>query len=40
LAEFDYRYNERAALGIDDAERMAKSIPGIVGKRLYYKTPS
>ncbi len=40
LAEFDYRYNERAALGVDDAERMAKSIPGIVGKRLYYKTPS
>jgi len=40
LAEFDYRYNERVALGVDDAERMAKSIPGIVGKRLYYKTPS
>jgi transposase-like protein len=40
LAEFDYRYNERAALGVGDAERMAKSIPGIVGKRLYYKTPS
>jgi hypothetical protein len=40
LAEFDYRYNERAALGVGDAERMAKSIHGIVGKRLYYKTPS
>jgi transposase-like protein len=40
LAEFDYRYNERAALGVGDAERMEKSIPGIVGKRLYYKTPS
>jgi hypothetical protein len=40
LAEFDYRYNERSALGVNDAERMSKSIPGIVGKRLYYKTPA
>ncbi len=40
LAEFDYRYNERSALGVGDAERMSKSIPGIVGKRLYYKTPA
>jgi transposase-like protein len=39
LAEFDYRYNERMALGIGDAERMAKSIPGIVGKRLTYRRP-
>jgi len=37
LAEFDFRYNEREALGVDDAERMAKSIPGIVGKRLTYR---
>jgi transposase-like protein len=36
LAEFDFRYNERSALGIEDAERMAKSIRGIVGKRLTY----
>jgi transposase-like protein len=34
LAEFDYRYNERIALGVNDRERMAKSIKGIVGKRL------
>lgn len=40
LAEYDYRYNERSALGVNDAERMSKSIPGIVGKRLYYKTPA
>ena len=39
LAEFDYRYNERIALGVGDAERMAKSIPGIVGKRLTYRRP-
>jgi transposase-like protein len=39
LAEFDYRYNERIALGVGDSERMAKSIPGIVGKRLTYRRP-
>jgi transposase-like protein len=37
LAEFDYRYNERAALGMSDRDRMAKSITGIVGKRLTYR---
>src|SRR6202035_3020297 len=37
LAEFDYRYNERAALGIDDAERATKAAKGIVGKRLTYR---
>ena len=37
LAEFDYRYNEREALGVDDAQRMERSIAGIVGKRLTYR---
>ena len=37
LAEFDFRYNERKALGIDDATRFARAIPGIVGKRLTYR---
>lgn len=37
LAEFDYRYNERASQGVDDAARMAKSVQGIVGKRLTYR---
>jgi hypothetical protein len=37
LAEFDFRYNERAALGVDDAERMSKSIAGIRGRRLTYR---
>jgi hypothetical protein len=37
LAEFDYRYNERESLKVDDAARMEKSIPGIVGKRLTYR---
>jgi transposase-like protein len=37
LAEFDFRYNERAKLGVDDAGRAAKAIKGIVGKRLTYR---
>jgi transposase-like protein len=37
LAEFDYRYNERMALGMSDAQRMRKSMRGIVGKRLTYR---
>jgi hypothetical protein len=37
LAEFDFRYNERVSLGVNDSERMAKSIAGIVGKRLTYR---
>jgi hypothetical protein len=37
LAEFDFRYNERSALGVSDAERMTKSVAGIVGKRLTYR---
>ncbi len=40
LAEFDFRYNEREGLGVSDAERMSKAIPGIVGKRLTYRRPS
>ena len=37
LAEFDFRYNERIALGVNDRDRVAKSIAGIVGKRLTYR---
>jgi hypothetical protein len=37
LAEFDYRYNERQALEVDDHLRMEKSVGGIVGKRLTYR---
>jgi ISXO2-like transposase domain len=39
LAEFDYRYNEREALGVNDTERMTRSVQGIVGKRLTYRRP-
>jgi transposase-like protein len=40
LYEFDYRFNNREALGIGDSERMRKSIKGIVGRRLTYRRPS
>jgi hypothetical protein len=36
LAEFDFRYNERSALGINDAVRADKLLKGIIGKRLTY----
>jgi len=37
LAEFDFRYNERMALGVSDTERSEKALKGIVGKRLTYR---
>ena len=40
LAEFDYRYNERVSLGVNDSERMRKSVQGIVGKSLTYRRPN
>ena len=39
LAEYDFRYNNRAALGISDAERMTQALKGISGKRLTYRRP-
>lgn len=39
LAEFDFRYNNRAAFGISDGERAARAIKGIEGKRLTYRMP-
>lgn len=39
LAEFDFRYNERMALGVDDAERTVRAIKGAEGKRLTYRQP-
>ena len=40
LAEFDFRYSNRQKLGYNDADRMEKSIAGIVGKRLTYRRVS
>jgi transposase-like protein len=39
LAEFDFRYNEREALGVTDTERAVKAIEGVKGKRLTYRQP-
>jgi transposase-like protein len=38
LAEFDFRYNNRVALGVNDEARAAHLVEGIVGKRLTYRT--
>lgn len=40
LGEFDFRHNERVALGVDDSQRTAKAIKGAAGKRLTYRTTS
>lgn len=40
LGEFDFRYNNRTALGVDDAERAERLLQGVVGKRLTYQTPA
>lgn len=39
LAEFDFRYNNRAALGVADAQRCANALAGVTGKRLTYHMP-
>jgi transposase-like protein len=39
LTEFDFRYNERIALGVSDQQRAAKAIKGAVGRRLTYRQP-
>lgn len=40
LAEFDFRYNERIALGVGDEQRAVKALAGIKGKRLTYRDSS
>lgn len=39
LAEFDFRYNNRIALGVNDTQRAEILAAGIVGKRLTYRRP-
>ena len=36
VAEFDFRYNNRVKLGVDDVQRTGNALKGIVGKRLLY----
>jgi transposase-like protein len=37
LAEFDFRYNHRSGLGIEDTARTNEMLRGIAGKRLTYR---
>ena len=37
MAEFDFRYNNRAKLGIEDGQRAIVALRGVVGKRLTYR---
>jgi transposase-like protein len=39
LAEFDFHFNNRTALGISDGERATLAIKGAAGKRLTYRLP-
>jgi transposase-like protein len=39
LAEFEFRYNNRIALGVDDTERATRALAGAKGKRLTYRLP-
>ncbi|MBZ0215335.1 MAG: hypothetical protein K8F25_02180 [Fimbriimonadaceae bacterium] len=38
LAEFDFRYNRRAALKVSDAKRAEQLLAGTRGKRLMYQS--
>ncbi|HEY1503738.1 MAG TPA: IS1595 family transposase [Stellaceae bacterium] len=38
VAEFDFRQNNREALGVDDVQRSAAALKGFAGKRLTYET--
>jgi len=37
LAEFEFRYNNRTALGCNDQDRSTRVLGGIIGKRLLYR---
>jgi len=37
LAEFDFRYNHRIAVGFSDYERSCRLVEGMAGKRLTYR---
>jgi transposase-like protein len=39
LAEFDFRYNNRTALGHSDIDRTKTAIRAVAGKRLTYRQP-
>lgn len=39
LAEFEFRWNTRSSLKIEDAERARRMVKGAAGKRLKYRNP-
>jgi transposase-like protein len=39
LAEYDFRYNHRIALGFNDGDRAALAVKNAAGKRLTYRQP-
>ena len=39
LAEYDFRFNHREALGFNDGERATRAIVNVSGKRLTYRLP-
>jgi transposase-like protein len=40
LAEFDFRYSNRSALGVEDKNRADMIVEGAKGKRLVYRRPN
>ncbi|MCF6120199.1 IS1595 family transposase [Mesorhizobium muleiense] len=40
LAEFDFRYSNRIAMGVDDGTRAFIALKGAAGKRLTYRRPT
>jgi transposase-like protein len=38
LVEFDFRYNNRMGLGVNDEMRAERALKGVIGKRLTYET--
>jgi hypothetical protein len=39
VAEFEFRYNNRIALGVDDRDRATEALRGVKVKRLTYRLP-
>lgn len=39
LAEFEFRYNNRVANGVNDRTRAVRAMEGIIGKRITYHQP-
>jgi len=40
MSDFDFRYSNLVALGVDDAARAERALKGAAGKRLTYRRPN